>query len=104
MTEEKKHAILFVTTLLCTRKIIDLVDTSTLEGMGKTHWLGVFEKEVIDQVVQAMDKLMSDGPRKRSDPEIVRRRIKDSSHLYWICKRLIRPTRSKPTYPNILRV
>jgi hypothetical protein len=51
MTEEKKHAILFVTTLLCARKIIDLVDSNTLERMGKKHWLGVFENETIDQVI-----------------------------------------------------
>jgi hypothetical protein len=37
MTEEMKHAILFVTTLLCARKIIDLVDTNTLERMEKKH-------------------------------------------------------------------
>jgi len=42
MTEERKHAILFAATLLCARKIIDLVDTPLSERMGKKHWLGVF--------------------------------------------------------------
>ncbi len=33
MTEEKKHAILFAITLLCARKIIDLIDTNASERM-----------------------------------------------------------------------
>ncbi len=52
MTEERKHAILFATTLLCVRKIIDLIDTNASERMGKKYWLGVSENEAIDQVVQ----------------------------------------------------
>jgi len=54
MTEDRKHAILFATTLLCARKIIDLIDTDATERMGKKHWLSVFEKEAVDQVVQAL--------------------------------------------------
>jgi hypothetical protein len=42
MTEEQKHAILFATTFLCSRKIIDLIDAKEHEKMGKKHWLGVF--------------------------------------------------------------
>jgi hypothetical protein len=54
MTEERKHAILFATTLLCARKIIDVIDTDVSSRMGKQHWLGVFEKEAIDHVVRLM--------------------------------------------------
>ena len=64
MTEERKHAILFATTLLCARKIIDLIDTDATERMGKKHWLGVFEKEAIDQVVQIMDKIDDRWPEE----------------------------------------
>jgi hypothetical protein len=57
MTEERKHAILFATTLLCARQIIDLIDTNDSERMGKKFWLREFENEAIDQVVQIMDKI-----------------------------------------------
>jgi hypothetical protein len=39
MTEERKHAILFATTLLCARKIIDVIDTNAAERMGKKFCL-----------------------------------------------------------------
>jgi hypothetical protein len=57
MTEERKHAILFATTLLCARKIIDVIDTDASSRMGKQHWLNVFQKEAIDHVVQIMEKI-----------------------------------------------
>jgi hypothetical protein len=63
MTEQSKHAILFATTLLCARKIIDLIDTNSSERMGKKHWLGVFEIEAIDQVVQLMGKIDERWPK-----------------------------------------
>jgi hypothetical protein len=57
MTEERKHAILFAATLLCARKIIDLVDSTDQQKMGKRHWLGVFEKEAIEHVAALMGKI-----------------------------------------------
>jgi hypothetical protein len=57
LTEERKHAILLATTLLCARKIIDLIDTNASERMGKKFWLGEFETEAIEQVVQIMGKI-----------------------------------------------
>ncbi len=66
MTEERKHAILFATTLLCARKIIDLIDTNASERMGKKHWLSVFENDAIDQVVQIMDKIDERWPKEKA--------------------------------------
>jgi len=57
MTEERKHAILFATTLLCARKIIEVIDTDASARMGKQHWLNVFEREAIDQVFKIMEKI-----------------------------------------------
>jgi hypothetical protein len=57
MTEERKHAILFATTLLCARKIIDLIDAKEHEKMGKKHWLGGFEKEALEHVEALMKKI-----------------------------------------------
>jgi len=57
MTEERKHAILFATALLCARRIIEVIDTDTSARMSKLHWLSVFEKEAIDQVVEIMKKI-----------------------------------------------
>jgi len=35
MTEERKHAILFAATLLCARRIIELIDAKDHAKMGK---------------------------------------------------------------------
>ncbi len=66
MTEERKHAIWFATTLLCARKIIDLIDTNASERMGKKHWLRVFENDAIDQVVQIMEKIDERWPKEKA--------------------------------------
>jgi len=57
MTEERKHAILVATTLLCARKILELIDLDPSARMGKQNWLNVFEKEAIDHVAQLMEKI-----------------------------------------------
>jgi hypothetical protein len=42
---------------MCARKIIDVIDTNSSERMGKKFWLGEYEKEAIDQVVQIMNRI-----------------------------------------------
>jgi hypothetical protein len=64
MTEERKYAILFATTLLCARKIIDLIDTNASERMGKKFWLGEFEREALDQVFQIMSRIDERWPEE----------------------------------------
>jgi len=52
MTEERKHAILFATALLCARRIIEVIDTDTSARMSKLHWLSVFESAARDALSQ----------------------------------------------------
>jgi hypothetical protein len=57
MTEERKHAILFATTLLCARKIIDLVDSPTTKRWASATGSSCSRKKRIDHVAALMEKI-----------------------------------------------
>ncbi|HKE06879.1 MAG TPA: hypothetical protein VKB48_03565 [Candidatus Acidoferrum sp.] len=77
MTEERKHAILFATTFLCARKIIDLTDAKEHEKIGKKHWLGVFEKEALESV-EAFTEVFA---RFHKPPTVIRESQLTANHL-----------------------
>jgi hypothetical protein len=47
MTEEHKHAILFATTLLSARKIIEVIDNDEPQNMGRKFWMDQFVSKAI---------------------------------------------------------
>jgi hypothetical protein len=62
MTEERKHAILFATTLLSARKIIEVIDNDDPQNMGRKLWIDQFVSKAIDQAAEISKKrLMSVG-------------------------------------------
>lgn len=67
MLRERKKAWLTgqvrYSTLLCARKIIDLVDAPDHEKMGKRHWLDVFEDEAIEHAAKLMEKIDERWPQ-----------------------------------------
>ena len=55
MTEERMHAILFATTLLCARKIIETIDKSTDKCTAwRAPGLEIFERGAMEQVEKLM--------------------------------------------------
>jgi len=61
MTEERKHAILFATTLLSARKIIEAIDSSEI-NMGRDFWLDKFINKAIEHSTKILGKIDAKNP------------------------------------------
>ncbi len=57
MTEERKHAILFAVTILCARKLIDIID-SDKPNFAK----GFFVDKAIDEVAFVLERIDKKWP------------------------------------------